>query len=61
MIYSAAFQGLPAAMKQRVYRRMAEALNPARPDAEYAYLPPAEKQTIRGILRETLTDLPPGW
>jgi hypothetical protein len=60
MIYSAAFQGIPAAMKQRIYRRMAEALNPTRPDAEYAYLPPAEKQIIRGILRGTVPDLPPG-
>ena len=61
MIYSAAFVGLPPVMKQRVYRRLGEALNPARPDAEYAYLPPAEKQSIRAILRPTLTDLPPGW
>ena len=61
MIYSAAFGGLPPVMKQRVYRRLGEALNPARPDAEYAYLPPAEKQSIRSILRATLPDLPPGW
>jgi len=61
MVYSAAFQGLPPAMKQRVYRRLGEALNPARPDAEYAYLPPAEKQAIRSILRGTLKDLPSGW
>ncbi len=61
MIYGAAFQGLPAAMKQRVYRRLGEALNPARPDPEYAYLPLAEKQAIHNILRGTLPDLPSGW
>jgi len=61
MIYSAAFRGLPPAMKQRVYRRLGEALNVTRPDAEYAYLPPAEKQAIRAILRGTLKDLPAGW
>jgi hypothetical protein len=61
MIYSAAFQGLPSAMKQRVYHRLGEALNPARSDAEYAYLPSAEKQAIRSILQGTLKDLPAGW
>jgi len=61
MIYSAAFRGLPPAIKQRVYRRLGEALNVSAPDAEYAFLPPAEKQTIRSILRSTLPDLPPGW
>jgi hypothetical protein len=61
MIYSAAFRGLPPAIKQRVYRRLGEALNVSAPDAEYAFLPPAEKQTIHSILRGTLPDLPPGW
>jgi hypothetical protein len=61
MIYSTAFVGLPPVMKQRIYRRLGEALNPSRPDAEYAYLPAAEKQSIRAILRATLPDLPSGW
>jgi len=61
MIYSAAFRGLPPAMKQRVYRRLGEALSVSAPDAEYAFLPPAEKQTIHNVLRGTLPDLPPGW
>jgi hypothetical protein len=61
MIYSTAFRGLPPAMKQRVYRRLGEALNVSAPGGEYAFLPPAEKQTIRSILRVTLPDLPPGW
>ena len=61
MIYSTAFRGLPSEMKQRVYRRMGEALNVAQPDAEYAYLPVDEKQRIASILRKTLPDLPAGW
>jgi hypothetical protein len=61
MIYSAAFRGLPPPIKQRVYRRLGEALSVSAPDAEYAFLPPAEKQTIHSILRGTIPDLPPGW
>ena len=61
MIYGAAFAGLPAEFKQRVYRRLGEALDVARADAEYAYLPEAEKEAIRGILRATVMDLPAGW
>jgi len=61
MIYSAAFQGLPAEMKGRVYGLLAKALATEKPAAEYAYLPAAEKQAIRQILRETLADLPGGW
>lgn len=61
MIYSRVFQGLPEAMKQRVYRRIAQALDVQRPDAEYAYLPPTEKQAIRTILKGTLAGLPSRW
>jgi hypothetical protein len=61
MIYGAAFSGLPPEFKQRVYHRLGEALDIAHPDPEYAYLPMSEKQTIRGILRTTLSDLPRGW
>jgi hypothetical protein len=61
MIYSTAFRGLPPAIKQRVYRRLSQALNVSAPDAEYAFLPAAEKQTIHSILRSTVPDLPSGW
>jgi hypothetical protein len=61
MIYGNAFAGLPVEFKQRVYHRLGEALDVAHPDAEYAYLPSAEKQAIRSILRATLNDLPAGW
>ncbi len=48
-------------MKQRVFTRLAQALDTAKPDAEYAYLPAAEKQAIRGILKATLPELPKNW
>ncbi|HZJ15069.1 MAG TPA: hypothetical protein VFD27_08470 [Chthoniobacteraceae bacterium] len=61
MIYSPVFQGLPAEMKQRIYGTMKVALDSAKSDADYAYLPASEKDSIRDILRATLSDLPPGW
>ena len=61
MIYSPIFQGLPAEMKQRIYATLKIALDSKKQDADYAYLPASEKQSIRGILRATLSDLPPGW
>jgi hypothetical protein len=61
MIYSPVFTGLPAVMKQAIYRRMSEALSTTRPDREYNYLSAIEKQLIRGILKATLPDLPAHW
>ena len=61
MIYSSVFNGLPGEMKQRVYRRMQEALDTTKPEKQFAYLPTEEKKAIRGILKETLSDLPVGW
>lgn len=53
MIYSRAFQSLPDEMKQRVYRKIRDALGP-KAGPEYSYLPQAEKAAILEILRETL-------
>lgn len=61
MIYSSAFQGLPPIMKQRVYRRIRQALDVNKSEVEFAYLASAEKGRIRAILNETLPDLPSGW
>jgi hypothetical protein len=61
MIYTPLFRALPPEMKNRVYARLRAALDTARPDPQFSYLPPDEKQAIRTILRETLTDLPKGW
>jgi hypothetical protein len=61
MIYSAAFTGLPAAIKQRVFARMRQALDVERPDPEFAAIPAAEKVAIRKILLATLPERPAGW
>ena len=61
MIYSPVFQGLPVEIKQRIYATLKIALDSEKEHADYAYLPASEKQSIRGILRATLPDLPPGW
>lgn len=61
MIYSPVFAGLPAAMKQRVYRRLDRALSLDKADQDYAYLPAQEKQAIRRILKATVADLPGEW
>ena len=61
MIHSPLFHGLPPEMKQRIFRRIGEALNVEKPDAEYAYLPVEEKSVIRAILKATLRDLPRDW
>lgn len=61
MIYSPVFQGLLPEIKQRIYQRLGEALSTEKPDKEYTYLPAVEKQAIRHILKQTLTDLPKGW
>ena len=61
MIYSPVFTGLPPVMKQRVYRRLGDALALKKPSKAYAYIPSAEKQMIRRILKATCTDLPLKW
>lgn len=56
MIYSPLFSALPPAMKERIYHRLAAALNSSHPDKDYDYLPRAEKEAIRTILGATLPD-----
>ena len=56
MIGSPVLQGLPPQMKQRIYRRLREALDTEKPDAEYAYLPVEEKREIRAMLKTTVAD-----
>lgn len=59
MIYSQAFAGLPPALRQTLVRRLEQVLTRQVPG--YEYLPAAERQTIREILRITLPGLPPEW
>lgn len=53
LIYTEAFDGLPAEAKEYVYRRFAEILGGKDTTKEFAHLNPAERQAILQILRET--------
>jgi hypothetical protein len=57
LIYSESFLALPAALKRRVYERMAHALHPAKPDPQYAYLDADERARISRILKQTHPEL----
>ena len=58
MIYTEAFDALPAAAKDAVYRRMWEVLSGAEKHARYAHLTAPDRQAIIEILRDTKKDLP---
>ena len=58
MIYADAFDGLPGAAKESIYRRMWQILSGAERDARYARLPLADRRAIVEILRDTKKDLP---
>jgi hypothetical protein len=57
-VYSPIFSGLPAPLKQAIYRLLDAVLAADHPDSEFAYLGDEERKTIRLILRETLADYP---
>ena len=59
MIYSPAFDALPAEAKDAIYRRMWEILSGQKKAVKYARLTPADRQAIVEILRDTKKDLPP--
>ena len=58
MIYSAAFDAVPAEAKEAIYRRMWEVLSGREKDAKYARLTSGDRQAIIEILRDTKKDLP---
>ena len=58
MIYTAAFDALPADAQDAVYRRLWQVLSGADPDARYALLARGDRQSIVEILRDTKPDLP---
>lgn len=61
MLYTESWQRLPAALKERVYFKMAEGLREQNPNPAYKHLEPGEKLAIRAILKETLPGLPAWW
>jgi len=58
MIYSDAFEALPAAAKTAIYTRLWEVLSGHDSDKRYDRLSAADRQAIVEILRDTKTDLP---
>ena len=58
MIYAEAFDALPAAAKDAIYRRMWQVLSGADSDAKYARLALGDRRAIVEILRETKAGLP---
>jgi hypothetical protein len=58
MIYSDAFDGLPAVARAAVYRRMYAVLSGAEHTPRYSRLSPSDGRAIIDILRETKRDLP---
>ncbi|MGE5192569.1 MAG: hypothetical protein ACM3U2_08710 [Deltaproteobacteria bacterium] len=61
LIYSAAFDNLPAPVKNRVYRRLFDVLTAADPPEPFNKLPRAERTAIVEILRDTREGLPEYW
>lgn len=60
MLYTDTWKEAPKELKERVYYHMALHLRD-QPDARHSHLQPGERLIIRGILKETMTDLPPWW
>jgi hypothetical protein len=58
MIYTPAFDNLPAAAKNAVYTRLWEVLSGRETQPRYRGLTPQDRQAIVSILRETKRDLP---
>jgi hypothetical protein len=61
LIYSRAFDALPAPVKDHVYRRLWEVLSGKDQTPEYARRTPAERKAILEILRATKSGLPDYW
>jgi hypothetical protein len=61
MVYSEAFQNLPAAARQSVYQRMWAILSGQDTRSKYARLSSDDRRAVAEILRETVKDLPPSF
>jgi hypothetical protein len=61
MIYSEAFDRLPALARRHVYRRLWQALTGEDASADFQKIPAETRQAIREILNATKKDLPLYW
>ena len=61
LIYSEAFDRLPAPLSDRVWQRIWEVLTGVNTAEKYQHLSPDDRQNILAILRETKPNLPASW
>jgi hypothetical protein len=61
MIYSEAFDSLPAPARDRIYRRLWEILSGQDQSKPYAALTAADRKAVLEILGDTKPGLPPYW
>jgi hypothetical protein len=61
MIYSEAFDSMPAPARERIYRRLYEVLTGADSTAKYRALSPSDRKSVFDTLRKTKKDLPVYW
>jgi hypothetical protein len=61
MVYSELFDGMPTAVRQRVYRRVYDVLTGKERDEKYGSLSDENRQAILDILVNTKSNLPPYW
>jgi hypothetical protein len=61
MIYSSAFNTLPAEAQAATYRRLWEILTADDPGPDYAHLTAEDKSAILAIVRETIPSVPKFW
>ena len=61
LIYSDAFEQLPAKLKERIYERLFEILDGEDSSGAYEKISPESRQAIREILVATKKDLPAKW
>jgi hypothetical protein len=61
MVYSEAFDGMPKAVLDRVYRRLYDVLTGKDVSAKFASIAPADRQAVLEILRDTKPNLPEYW
>ena len=61
LIYSAAFDGMPEVVRERVYQRLHEVLTGQDKTKTFAGISPVDRQAVLEILRATKPDLPKYW
>ena len=61
MLYSAAFDGMPGIVRDRVYQRLYDILIGKDQSEKFARLTTDDRRAVLEIVRETKTNLPPYW